>query len=267
MRLLPRVPISLLHSYVPNAQTISIHHASQLQPTLNTKKTEQDFTSLPILQRHSAHPPHHHTLCSLQALQIFSLLYPCFNLICQHTLDTGPENLLPFTIWQVQCWHYQHLSCRKPCFYAEEVIIETIKTGKVQLAGSILFKNRIKNQCAMNNYDPYRGYSDGNCQLSCNIIPICDLNGIWLIKTVSSLQKVFFLIDEWTILKFMIRFLWPCKQSNKSVDNIVLFRFFFITTLCWLPCRVPILHDKMIYVVSVQAIFIVNHTTMSTMNE
>ena len=80
------------HSYVPHAQTTSIYHASPLQ-TLNTQKTIQDLTSLPILQSHTKHPSHHHTLCSPQALQILSLHCPCLSPICQHPQDTGPKNL------------------------------------------------------------------------------------------------------------------------------------------------------------------------------
>ena len=46
-----------------------------------------------------SHPPHHHTLCSLQAMQILSLHCPCLSPICQHTLDTGPKNLSVHVIW------------------------------------------------------------------------------------------------------------------------------------------------------------------------
>ena len=59
---------------------------------LNTQKTVQDLTLLPIFQRYTTHPPHHHTLCSLKALQILSLHYPCLSPICQHTLETGPKH-------------------------------------------------------------------------------------------------------------------------------------------------------------------------------
>ena len=61
----------------------------------NTQKTVQVLTLLPILQRHTTHPSHHHALWSLQAMQILSLHCPCLSPICQHTLDTGPE-IFPF---------------------------------------------------------------------------------------------------------------------------------------------------------------------------
>ena len=59
----------------------------------------QDLTLLPILQRHTTHPSHHHALCSLQVMQILSLHCPCLTTICQHALDTGPKNLPLHAMW------------------------------------------------------------------------------------------------------------------------------------------------------------------------
>ena len=89
------------HPVIPlsNAQTISIYHDSPPQPCSEHPKTVQDLTLLPILQRHSTHPPHHHMLCFLQAMQILSLHCPCLSPMCQHTLDTCPENLSLHVIW------------------------------------------------------------------------------------------------------------------------------------------------------------------------
>ena len=52
------------HSYAPDAQTISIFHASPHPPqhTLYTQKTIQIHTALSIFQRNSAHSSHHHPL-------------------------------------------------------------------------------------------------------------------------------------------------------------------------------------------------------------
>ena len=60
-----------LHSYVPHAKTISIYHALPLQPHSEHPKdcTRPHFSSYPS-ETHQSH--HHHTLCSLQAMQIFS---------------------------------------------------------------------------------------------------------------------------------------------------------------------------------------------------
>ena len=87
-----------LRSYVPHAQKQSTmpHHFCH---ALNIQKTVQVLTSLPILQRHTTHPSHHHTLCSLQATQILSLHCPCHSPIYQHALDTGPKNLLFHAVW------------------------------------------------------------------------------------------------------------------------------------------------------------------------
>ena len=83
--------ISILTFHKPKPpQSTTPHHLSH---ALNSKKTVQDLTSLPILQRHTTHPSHHHTLCSPQALQILSLHCLCLSPICQHTLDTGPKKL------------------------------------------------------------------------------------------------------------------------------------------------------------------------------
>ena len=54
---------------------------------LLTKKTVQIHTAFPILQRHSAHPSHHHPLLSLQTFQICFLQRPGFSPICQCTLE------------------------------------------------------------------------------------------------------------------------------------------------------------------------------------
>ena len=71
-------------------QSTTPHHFSH---ALNTQKTVQDLTWLPILQRQTTHPSHHQMLCSPQALQILSLSFPCLSPICQHTVNSGPENL------------------------------------------------------------------------------------------------------------------------------------------------------------------------------
>ena len=67
-------------------QSATPHH---IRHTLYTQKTVQIHTSLPILQRHSIHPSHHHPIRPLQTMQIFSLHHPCFSPICQHNLDTS----------------------------------------------------------------------------------------------------------------------------------------------------------------------------------
>ena len=83
-----------LHSYtfhMPKPpQSSTPRHFSH---ALNTQKTIEDLTSLPIFQGHTTHPSHHHMLCSPQALQILSLHCLCLSHICQHTLDTGPKHL------------------------------------------------------------------------------------------------------------------------------------------------------------------------------
>ena len=67
-------------------QSTPPHH---LIDALYTQKTVQIHIALSILQRHSTHPSHHHSLRPLQAMQILSLYRPCVSPICQHTLDTS----------------------------------------------------------------------------------------------------------------------------------------------------------------------------------
>ena len=69
-----------LHSYVPNAQTISICHASPPQPRSEHPK---NCTRLHFL---SFRDTPHHTLCSHQAMQIFSLHCPCLSPVCIYIL-------------------------------------------------------------------------------------------------------------------------------------------------------------------------------------
>ena len=80
----------------------SIYDASPLLPRSENWKPKrlQDLTTLPILQRHTTHPSHHHALCSLQAMQILSLHCPCLSPICQHALDTGPKTLPLQAMWR-----------------------------------------------------------------------------------------------------------------------------------------------------------------------
>ena len=85
--------ISTLTFHMPKPPQSTIPH--HFCHALNTQKTVQVLTSLPILQRHPTHPSHHHAICSLQAMQIVSLHCPCLSPIYQHALDTGPKNL-PF---------------------------------------------------------------------------------------------------------------------------------------------------------------------------
>ena len=76
--------ISTLTLHMPKPpQSTTPHHFCQ---ALNTQKTVQVLTSLPILQRHPTHPSHHHALCSLQAMQIISLHCLCLSPIYQHVL-------------------------------------------------------------------------------------------------------------------------------------------------------------------------------------
>ena len=87
----PIISVLTFHMPKPLLSTTPHHFCH----ALNTQKTVQVLTSLPILQRHTTHPSHHHALCSLQAMQILSLHCPCLNPICQHALDTGPK-IFPF---------------------------------------------------------------------------------------------------------------------------------------------------------------------------
>ena len=73
----PIISTHTFHMLKPPKSTMP-HHLSH---AVNTQKTVQDLSSLPILQRHTTHPSHHHTLCSLQALQILSLHCPCLSTI------------------------------------------------------------------------------------------------------------------------------------------------------------------------------------------
>ena len=50
-----------------------------IRHTLYTQETVQIHTALSILQRHSTNPSHHHSLRSLQAMQILSLYRRCFS--------------------------------------------------------------------------------------------------------------------------------------------------------------------------------------------
>ena len=58
---------------------ISIYSASPPHLRSVTQKTVQIHTAFPILQRHSAHPSHHHPFRPLQTIQICFLHRPGFN--------------------------------------------------------------------------------------------------------------------------------------------------------------------------------------------
>ena len=77
-------------------QSAMPHHICHTQ---YTQKTVQIHTMFSILQRHSAHPSHHHLLCPLQTTQIFFLHRPGFCPICQCTLDTSPVYLSLYVVW------------------------------------------------------------------------------------------------------------------------------------------------------------------------
>ena len=72
--------------------------------TLNTQKTVQNLTTLSILQRHSTHPPHYHTLLSpdydLTRLWIFNSLQTSIS------LGWGKRCGQPWNSW----WHFYHAS-------------------------------------------------------------------------------------------------------------------------------------------------------------
>ena len=70
--------------------------------TLCTPKRLQIHTALSVLQRHSAHPSHHHPLHPLQTTQIFFLHHPGFSPICQHmhALWTQTLYIFPFMLYQ-----------------------------------------------------------------------------------------------------------------------------------------------------------------------
>ena len=61
------IPTLMLQIPKPS-QSAMPHHLSH---SLITQNTLQNFTMLPVLQRHSTHPPHHHTFCSLSRLCSF----------------------------------------------------------------------------------------------------------------------------------------------------------------------------------------------------
>ena len=67
----PIISTFMFHMPKPNL------HASPPQPrSEHPKDCTRLSTSLPILQIHTTHPSHHHTLCSPQALQILSSALP-----------------------------------------------------------------------------------------------------------------------------------------------------------------------------------------------
>ena len=84
----------LLRFTCPNHLNLPCLHTSA---TLLTPK-RQELTSLPILQRHTTHPPHHHTLCSLQVMQILSLHCPRLSPICQHACNSFPTDTRILTL-------------------------------------------------------------------------------------------------------------------------------------------------------------------------
>ena len=96
-----RLTPNYLHSYAPHAQTTSIYHALPPQPRSQPPppKRLQNHTALPILQRHPAHPSHHHPFRPLQTLQICNIHCPGFSPICQYNLDTSPVYLFLYAVW------------------------------------------------------------------------------------------------------------------------------------------------------------------------
>ena len=78
----PIIPILTFHMPKPPQSTPP--HQRSVHP-----EDCQIHTGFPIFQRHSAHPSHHHSLCSLQTLQIRFLHRPGFTPICQCTLDSS----------------------------------------------------------------------------------------------------------------------------------------------------------------------------------
>ena len=88
-------------------QSAMPHH---IRHTLYTQKTVQIHSVFPMLQRHPAHPSHHHpfrslqTMCNvfrpLQTLEICFLHRPGFSPIsCQYTLDTSLVYLSLHAVW------------------------------------------------------------------------------------------------------------------------------------------------------------------------
>ena len=77
-------------------QSTPPHH---LIHALYTQKTVQIHTAFLILQRHSAHPSHHHPFHPLQTMQICFLHCPGFSPICQCTLDTSLVYLSLYAVW------------------------------------------------------------------------------------------------------------------------------------------------------------------------
>ena len=88
-------------------QSTTPYHLSH---ALNPQKTLQIHTVLPIFERHSAHPSHHHPFRPLQTLQICNLHRPGFSLICQYTLDTSPVYL---SLYVVVVWCTPSCSAHK----------------------------------------------------------------------------------------------------------------------------------------------------------
>ena len=86
---------SPLHMPTP-PQSTPPHHLSH---ALNPQKTVQIYTALPILQRHPAHPSHHHLFGPLLTMQICFLHHPGSSPICQCTLDTSLVYLSLYAVW------------------------------------------------------------------------------------------------------------------------------------------------------------------------
>ena len=86
----------------PIISTLTFHMPKSPQSTpprclshaLYTQKTVQIHTAFPILQRHPAHPSHHHPFRPLHTIKICFLHRPGFSPICQCTLDTSLVYLL-----------------------------------------------------------------------------------------------------------------------------------------------------------------------------
>ena len=81
----PIIPILTFHM----PKHLNLLRLTTPSHALNTQKTVQIHSAFPILQRHPAHPSHHHAFCSLQTLQTCFLHRPGFSPICQRTLDTS----------------------------------------------------------------------------------------------------------------------------------------------------------------------------------
>ena len=84
----------LLRSTCPNTSIYTTPH--HLSHALNTQKTVQDLTSLPILQSHTTHDTSispSYALLSPGSANSQPSLPMSQSHICQHTLDTGHTNL------------------------------------------------------------------------------------------------------------------------------------------------------------------------------